>query len=150
MHFIKKWRKNLQPINKMSKTFKCLWLPLLACCWSMTSCRPAVFVSETDTASAQIDVWEHMCHCLLDWTFVLWFVIAMTAAWTAWHQGYKWLAWIRRQPVTGKVVAILVILSVVFSIGLIPQGIGRLCYSGWFAIPVVTSSLVLNTNSSRT
>ncbi len=121
----------------MSKKFKCLWLPLFACCWSMTSCRPAVFVYETDTAAAQIDVWEHMCHCLLDWTFVLWFVISMTAAWTAWHQGYKWLAWIRRQPVTGKVVAILVILSVVFAIGLIPQGVGRLCYSGWFAIPVV-------------
>lgn len=123
----------------MKKRLGLWWLSLLACCCLMTACRPAVLVyeiAESNVAVPHVDVWDYIMNQLMGWNFIVWLIIDAFAVYFIVSHGYKWLEWLRRQPLTAKVLALYVLLGILFVTGCLSlKEIGQ-SHGGWFAFPL--------------
>ena len=105
----------------------------------LSSCKRVIVTQGNELANSsacQGDLWSFMKSSLLDSNFFLWLIIDISLALFFWKNGYKVLEWIKQRPMSAKVVTIIALLAILFSIGSISYDLNSQHYGGWFALPV--------------
>lgn len=105
----------------------------------LTSCKRVIVTQGTDlphSSIAQTDLWVFMENSLLNSSFYIWLVIDFVAAFLIWTNGYKALGWLKRRPMSTKVVLILLSLATLFILGCRTYDGDTSHYGSWFALPV--------------
>jgi hypothetical protein len=105
----------------------------------LTSCKRVIVTQGNDlphSSIAQADLWVFLENSLLNTSFYLWLIIDFVAALLIWTNGYKALGWLKRRPMSTKVVLILLSLAILFVLGCRTYDGDTSHYGSWFAIPV--------------
>lgn len=105
---------------------------------ALISCKQTVVINEAvfvDSPAEKGNLWGFVEGSLMNSSFYIWFIIDFVAAILIWIFGYRFLGWLRRRPMSAKIVFILLSLTTLFVIGCRSYE-GDTSHGSWFALPV--------------
>lgn len=109
---------------------------IIVFCLFLISCKQTFVIHEVvlkDVPTTKNNLFEFIQTSLFDWEFVLWLTIYSLSILFLRKKGYSILKWYKGKYLSSKIVIILLLLAIIYTIGCIP----RKSYGGWFALPVM-------------